>query len=1008
MATRDEWSEALWNFYFPVTENPKPIYLSMDDEDLVSMGQILLGSENLDEIKRDLVDVTLSDMQLGLSNSLVFTRIFSAAKSWMIDNKGRNAIEVLPPPQLPFLAVTVLAAREVGGDSSDSLGFYSNLRTLLGVKSEFEDKLRSAYTSTIEDLWGLLNKLLIDLKLKRGIPTATAITHRFVSIPISQSIVRRHDRRKLVEFFLDSDLRPDSVVSQSELQELFEWWLSRGGHSISANLEGLWRRGKIERDRVLEVIAQELEAWDGSSEQLFDGVLRASQLKVSLVRDVDWFGNIFLRAGLVHHAPLGLNQDSVQLVEAASFEEFDFTRVNSTNFFALSGTHSLTDSQILFSEFEFESAQLGKIRKSSKSIYVLSFNPELQCFLERGKPNLGEPVLVLAANALGIGEKVRAVLSEHADEGLSELSPEIHGLDGWRVFQDVKFIYPFSNKQELAPLSTNTNASLVFTGGLQLIEEPGVRVWSRHWLPVVDATAPEGSVINMSIFSDEESGEPLQRKHGYGRVQIDLKDRPLSDGEYTVKLSLSGETGKVVEKKLSIRSEASPRIWTQHPDEKLGYSDKFPSAPFWGKVEDSWCAFPQKLGPYKSSITVAAPPKAMIWTSMPELSSRAKPTVVNDLTVKDNCTFSGAHIWHLGTCEGKQRYVDAVCSKCGSQRREVCKPWLALRSEEEKLKSSISLARQVPIEVQETQKVSSASNAQIMALHKSLRFLRAGTYKEIKETAASIGLDALQTRKIVRWLEVSGSLEIVNHHEEEASWALNQAAAVAVRNRDYRLIGNFGPEHIRALQNHLSSSQIVQTASPYGISISLMDVENMPQVAENVGLLYFSQPTEKLASWVGPISDWIADRPLEQAPNGVRLEKFNSKNASWQDVETGRIGTAGAYRTKGLFTVSTFYIPESGLERNMGYRMDAVASKYLDCFFKGEPLISFDPDGQFLYVPLGMELPGLLGRLAVAASGKPPAEVKIKTQSKKVSVIRYENISVETANAIYRCLGGKE
>lgn len=1010
MATRSEWSQALWSFYYPVTDNPRPVYLSMDDEDLVSIGLQLLGSQDLDEIKRDLIDVTFSDMQLDLSNKLVFTRIASAAKSWRTDNKGLKSIDVSPPPQLPFLAVTVLAAREIGGDSTNSLGFYLNLRKLLGIRLEFEGKLQSAYTSVIEELWGGLNKLLIDLKYKRGIPTATAITHRFVSIPISQSIVRRHDRRKLAEFFLDSDLRPDSVVSQSELQQLFQWWLSRGGHSISANLEGLWRRGKIERDRVLDVIAQELQVWDGASPQVSDGVSRVSQLKVFLVRDVDWFGDIKLQVGLIHQAPSALSQDSVQLVEATALGEFELNRVNATSFFALSASDFLTDSQVLLSNFEFESAQLGKIRKSSKSIYVLSFNPELQCFVEQGRPNLGESVMVLATTALGIGEKVQNVLSEYADEGLSELSEEIHGLEGWRVFQDVKFAFPFSNNADLAPLSTNTNPSLVFTNGLKLIEEPGVRVWSRHWLPVIDATVPEGAVINLKIFSEAsgEPREPLRHKHGYGRAQIELRGEPLPDGEYAVELSLSGATEQVFNKSLSIRSEASPRTWEEHPGEILGYSGTSFSAPHWRAAENSWCAFPEKFGPYKSSIIKADLPRAMSWTSMPQPSSEVKPKVTTEFPRKENCSFSGAHRWNLGTCDGKQRYVDAVCVKCGSQRREACKQWLVLKPEEAKFSRNLPLARAVPIEIEETQKFSSVNNAQIMALHKSLRFLRTGTYKEIKEAAASIGLDALQTRKFVRWLEVSGSLEIANHHDEGASWSLNRAAAIEVGHGDYRLIGNFGPEHVRALQNHLSPSQIVQNVSPYGINVALLKVEEIEDLVESAGLHLFTKPTEKLASWTGPISNWLDGRALEQAPNGLRLEKFNVKNASWQDVETGRIGAAGAYRVKGLFAMSTFYVPENGLDRNMGYRMDAVASKYLDCFFKGEPLIAYDPDSEFLYVPLGMELPGLLGRLAVAASGKPPLEVRRKIESRRVSVIRYENISLEMASTIYRCLGGNE
>ena len=1009
MATREDWASALWNFYFPESSQPKPVYLSMDDEDLSSIGIQLLGSNDIAEIKRDLVNVVLSDMQLDQPQRLVFARTVSAAKSWFSDNRGLKAGQVSPPPQLPLLAVTVMAAREIGGDATNSLAFYVNLRKLLGVREEFEDKLQSAYRFVIEELWARLNNVLIDLRWSRGIPTATAITHRYVSIPILQSIVRIHDRRKLIEFFLDSDLRPDSVASPAELQQLFDWWLGRGGHSISANLEALWRRGKVERDRVLDVISHELQAWDGAQAENFDGSTRSSQLRVFLIRDQDWFGNLTLSIGLAHQASPNFEGDYVSL-ESSTADELTVqaTRIGSSNFFALNLPESLSGAKALFSEFEIASEQLGAVKKVAKLIYVLRFSPELQCFIEDGRPNLGETVLVLAASALGIAEKVGGVLSSHAAEGLTELSEDTHGFLGWRVFQDVKFIYPFNDTRELAPLSTNPNASLSFFGGLKLVEEPGFRVWSRHWLPTVDATIPEGSVLTVKIFSEgtEEPVLPVIEKTGFGRVQIDLRESPLPDGEYSIKLYVAGAMQEVTTKRLSIRSEASPRAWNPRPGEVLGYQPDSPAAPKW-TTDNAWTSFPS----YELE-AVSEPPSLNLparpsWALDIEVQTKPSQLDLPTMPSMENCNFTGAHHWALGTCMGQQKYVDAVCRQCNAQRREACKQYLVLKPEEAALRRSLPMSRPVPLDIVNTEQMSSTGNAQIMALHKSLRFLQQGTYKELKEAASSIGLDAIQTRRFVRWLEVSGSIEIENHYQEDASWSLNKPAIVSIPGAGARLVGAFGGETIQRLKEHISPSNISQSSGSLGIQVSLLNSENFEAIAEGTGLEYISDPLSLLTTWVRPISNLLENRQLAQLPDGAKFEKFNSESAVWEEVMQGRIGSAGSYRVLGPFSTSVFYVPEEGLARNSGYRLDTVTAKYVDCFLRGKPLVSYDATKLQLSVPLGMELPGLLGRLAVCGSGEPPLEVRRVIGTTKVTVTRYDNIDEATARVIVSCLGGK-
>lgn len=1008
MAKLEEWAEALWAFYYPETANPRPVYLSMDDEDLLQIGSELLAVDDLAEIKKDLIDCVLDTIQLGQVNSLVLSKIDNAAWSWYTTNKGVSAASVTAPPQLPFLAVTVMAATEIGGDASDSLGFYKNLRKTLGLREDYEGKISAAYAHSIEKLWGYLNQVLIDTRFRRGIPTATAPTQRYVSIPVSQSILRAHDRRKLTEFFYDADLRPDSAPSESELEQLFDWWLNRGGHSISMNLENLWRRGKAEKARILEVIGQQLEHWDGTLPDSNSGGSRLAQVKVFAERDVDWFGKATIRIGLAHQTGNALTED-VDALESTNqtFNGAFASRIGSTGFFSITAASSISGVELLFSEFEFRSEKIGSARKTAKAIYVLRFNPELQCYIESGKPNLGEPLLILASQALGIADKVEEVLANHADDGLTELAESIHGLSGWRVFQDVKFIYPFSQNQELASLSTNPNASLGFVGGLKLMEEPGVRVWSCHWLPTIDATVP-GSVITLKVFKDgeEESGNAILENVGFGRVLIDLRGNPLVDGAFKAVVLAAGEKASLASKRFAVRSETSPRTWELHPGGVLGYVPDSALVPAWTDSEFVWAGFPSFESRVEHKSVGSEIPSLPQWVQAEKPADRKTSTVNLDVTDPSNCTFSGQHRWDLETCTGGRRYVNGTCSRCGAQRRELCVARLALKKENSSPPVTVLPVRVTPLEIEQSEELSKVSSSQIRALDASLRFLQQGTYSELKEAAASIGLEAIHTRKFVRWLEVSGSIEIENHFSEDASWSLNPAALVTIPSGGYRLTGNISRKLVTQLRTLIGTENVSETVDSHGVHVFLDGLNDPVGLAAELDVSYVANPTSSLMAKLGPMSEVLKGRQLEQLPDGARYEKFNSLNARWEEARQGRIGTAGSYRIVGSFLTSTFYVPEEGIERNKGYRLDAIMAKYVDCFISGQPLVAYSPEELKLYVPIGMELPGLVGRFAVSSSGNPPRVVRRPVSGEKILMMKYENIDESMASVIYDCLGG--
>ena len=84
-------------------------------------------------------------------------------------------------------------------------------------------------------------------------------------------------------------------------------------------------------------------------------------------------------------------------------------------------------------------------------------------------------------------------------------------------------------------------------------------------------------------------------------------------------------------------------------------------------------------------------------------------------------------------------------------------------------------------------------------------------------------------------------------------------------------------------------------------------------------------------------------------------------------------GEVGAYRIS-AFGRSYIYRRIEDLETMSGRVGDARLVKYAAALDSGLPLTGYDPSPRSSIVPLGADLPGLYGRAAVLASGRPPVE----------------------------------
>ena len=160
---------------------------------------------------------------------------------------------------LALLAVLTLAAEEMQHDQ-DYAGnaYYPRLFRVLKVDGERQQsRLTNAYRRDAEELWGGLNEWLSAADGRLGLPTAYALSHRYIGLPLSQALVRSADRRQFPLMFQRYGLPPGGEISPADMERLLDSWLQMRPCPVSRSLESLWDRGQA-KDRIASVAAIEL------------------------------------------------------------------------------------------------------------------------------------------------------------------------------------------------------------------------------------------------------------------------------------------------------------------------------------------------------------------------------------------------------------------------------------------------------------------------------------------------------------------------------------------------------------------------------------------------------------------------------------------------------------------------------------------------------------------------------------------------------------------------------
>ena len=502
----EAWNLALADHFFRSDCAGRPVYLSVDDEELAEFGG-RLGIE-----KQQAVESLVTAIRREFSSSPsygLYAEFFKATREW------RRAGAIGPPPYLALHALAVLAGSRMARESSAGVAshnYYARYNELIGRPA---DSGQPPGFDDLGRLWEDLHHWLQEDRQER-LGQSTVRRHptlAHIGYPISQCLLREADRRRLTEFFRAIGLEPGDEISASELFTYLRNWTHAGCGLSTPAIEVIQGAADSVADEIAEIVKGEFTAWQG---ELLDerGRRRA---EIALVLEVKQGGH-WIKADFWPQCPQGFPAELD--VRLRSGDWIDLRSVSSDWYGPLTAdvrSRDLDNGLMLEADefsFAYQPAKVVPLRESE----------DLGRWVSVRQVRATEPHCVVAHAAI-LGD-VRRFLDEHAEPGWRELPGNGNLPEGWRVLTGVRVSSHASPEEPyLHPLAPRFGTTSRFEGGLQIA--------SRQYLeggePDLWVVVAEGDQLAIEI-----DGEPLALDERI--MHLRLSELNLGTGEHRVQI----------------------------------------------------------------------------------------------------------------------------------------------------------------------------------------------------------------------------------------------------------------------------------------------------------------------------------------------------------------------------------------------------------------------------------------------------------------------------------------
>jgi hypothetical protein len=977
----ERWNRAIAEVVFSPAIAGQPVYLDLEDDVLEIVGK--LADPDAEDQKHDLIEAVKGTLVFRHGVSHVFAGHVRKLEGWhrgsMLD----------PPPTLGLLALLSLTAENMRqSDDMRAHNFYGRFGELVGLTKEQLNWFETAYRyrrqkeAASAELWGSLNDWLEMNEGGRGLPTAFPIGHDHIGLPLSQALVRQADRDKFADLFFSQGLPAGSSLPTSEMSERIDEWMSRIPCPATNTLERLWRDHPATRVPIAEVARLTLETWDGT---LPEGTLRqVAQREIDTVRLQAIFRTFPERRIDVSMVMPGRAISDFETVEVLDVQEHQVETIVmvpiASGWLGVSDDCAIDVETFLNGDVRLRRAGHSEVlRRRPRRLIPLRRDDLLSAFVECERVQLGEEALIFSR--IEIAPQVAAFLDRVARPGYGQ-STSLQGVPtGWVLFQGVQILLsgerdPLVDLNVLQPLA---RSQVVLEGGLKL---PGhLRKWLTDRPPelrasLYDGSEPEATITCTRAFTNPA---PSDLSHsGAGSVLIwNIADTDLPDGDFQITVIADGE--EVGREMLRLRSADNPALEIDPEATPIVHDPLETEFGFFAGRSRSQSAFagvPDSLG----TIDELEAPSIPGWWSARATAAKSGAGVRTISFPRDgpSCAETGAHYMDIETAVRGQSSIEGICRICGLIKRYPTRPRLR-RAQQAKTSLEGPAVRLSELPV-----VRSEGQIDWSVAFDAICHTGGGPFSAFDRIASQMEATDLFGDALSRKLDVLGHIEIERNRATLAgtSWRVNDPIVLGFGSGDAAVIGFRNDTVLVAIEDEAWASGWdtdikEQTGAPPLLTVALPDHECGLRLAKVIAAAakrparYVPNAAINLAAQLPKLSRVRNCLPSISTLSARSYERWDPTTARFHP--TTDASAPGAIRLNG-HTRSYVYRRDEDLGMMRASLGDARIVKYLAALDSQLSLVGYDSATKILYVPLGADLPGLYGRAAVLASGRPPLE----------------------------------
>ena len=988
-ATYLAWNDAVAEEYFTGRWAGAPVYMDMEPDVLSRLGQHLTppGEQPEDAF----VDAVAATMQLKAGGRRAFSRHVESVNAWRRDDSAA------PPPCLAVLGLLSLIAEAMTSDDQYRATNYTDrLCDRLAIHDDrARQRLKRDFREQTHILWDEFNAWLDDHDGSLGLPTAYAFDYRVhVGIPISQALVREHDRQRLKQLFAVYRLSPGQRLPVPDMLGLLEDWAV--GPDVSASFRALWG-DKALRERIAAIACVELEAWEGGFAEerrasdpiaplVFVGVVRSHPVPRLVLE---------LRVRAAQGAPVGSYRST-----DSSGSEYALGLCEQPQWLQLTPPPSTAD--VLLATFNVLDGDGFTLQREPRRLVTLKLDETDRLYVEVPRVELNETYLILAHRT--IAELVTSYLSIVARDGFSAWgSHQLGGLpEDWVAIRGVSVVDVVDpGDDDLASLAPMARTQLTLAGGFAL---PGRSVWHVTAPPELRVAAPYEDSVHVSIvpthtFDGEDTNAVTIEAIGAVGA-FDMRSLGIAEGDYRVNLRRGTQTKGALLSTASLRLRSSAHARLAPPDVAELHHDLVNVDLAALSADDVSSGNGQTVRGARIPI-VAAAPSASVAVRDDQLDSWGDPNDDHDdppmptaaSVAAPDCLLTGAHHSMLEPGQGR---VLGTCKHCGLEKWHGEPRPLRDRSVDPGQRHQIAEARPElllkPINPD-------ADRPTADDLLDALTFAKRGFWPSFHRLASQVDDAPWFPVESARLLSALGHIEVALDPItlRPKAWAISPPTlAVLADGRAAVLCGARWPELTdRVIEDAEAIGGIAERMhtdnAPTTVLIRGLGVQDLRLVAASVrdaaplSLVVTDSAGAQLAEQLptlGALAASLPSTPWLSAPTEI----FDVSTGRWRSVDYPT--HPGAYR---IGTRPWTFAWRAAVDGQLRVG-DSRVVKHLAGAALGQALLAYDRASQRLTTPLGAALPGLYERAAVLCSGLPP--------TRRAGSVCYELVPESVADAI--------